>query len=617
MTAETKKNPEEEKKVGVYICRCGGNISDHVDIARLAENVKCIQGVVVTHTNTFMCSDPGQALILEDIQNGKINRVVVASCAPSLHELTFRSAIQRAQMNPYLYEHANIREQVSWVHHGDKATQKATTLVAAAVAKARELSPLAPVRVDAHPHATVIGAGVAGLRAALDLSRRGLRVALVEKSSYLGGRAAKLTRLYPTGDSAESVVHSLAEAVVRDPNITVLTNMVVGAHDGYVGNFTLTLRARPEPDSAGAPPGGTYLPFAGYYHPLQQQSTAETTLRTGVVILATGFRPYTPAHGEYGYLALPGVMTLPEFLEETGRHPSHGPLLTVKGRPIKRLAFIHCVGSRHIPGIHEETQDGRLNEYCSRTCCAAVLRTAVEIRENHSQTHVFDYHRDIRTYGRGQETIYEKASAHKVLFFRFEPEAAPVVEPSSSGRHPLRIRVRDTLTFGEELLAEVDLVVLAVGMEARPIAPLVEMMKLPTGMDRFLQEVHPKLRPVEVAVNGILLAGTSQAPMDIGEACTAAQAAAAKAAVLLGKGYVELDPYVAEVDSTMCQGHGRCAAACPVEGALTLSGPQAEVNPALCTGCGICVAECPQNAIDVKGWTLTQYEKMVDAIAAA
>jgi heterodisulfide reductase subunit A len=241
----------------------------------------------------------------------------------------------------------------------------------------------------------------------------------------------------------------------------------------------------------------------------------------------------------------------------------------------------------------------------------------VEIRENHPQTHVLDYYRDIRTYGRGQEEYYEKASENNVLFFRYEPDAPPVIEPCSGGSHPLRIRVNDTLTFGEELFAEVDLVVLAVGMEAHPIPSLVEMMKLPTGMDGFLQEVHPKLRPVEVANTGILLAGTCQAPMDIGEACAAAQASAAKAATLLGKGFVELDPYVAEVDHAKCNGHGNCKAVCPVEGAVTLTKKVAEINPALCTGCGICVAECPERAIDIKGWTLKQYEEMVDAIVAA
>jgi heterodisulfide reductase subunit A len=615
MTSEKDNERREEKRVGVYICHCGGNISDHVDVARLAENVKNLQGVAVSHTNAFMCSDPGQELIQKDITSGKINRVVVASCAPSLHEITFRGAIKRARMNPYLYEHANIREQVSWVHHGEKATDKATALVAAAIAKARELEPLESVRVEARNHATVIGGGVAGMRAALDLSRRGIRVTLIEKRAYLGGHTAKLTTLYPTGASAESIIRTLAEAVDNDAGIDVLTCTEVTGFEGYVGNFTL--KVNPSRACAADIAAGTYAALCGYRPHSTFKEEPEFTIRTGTVVMATGFRPYMPGHGEFGFLKRPDVMTLPEFLEETAKTPSKGEALTVKGRAIKRMAFIHCVGSRQIPGIHEPAADGCLNEYCSRTCCSAVLRTAVEIRQRHPQTHVLDYYRDIRTYGRGQEAIYEKASENNVIFFRFEPDAPPLVESNAGGSHPLTIRVKDTLTFGEELSAEVDLVVLAVGMEAQPIPSLVEMMKLPTGMDRFLQEVHPKLRPVEVANTGILLAGTCQAPMDIGEACAAAQASAAKAATLLGKGFVELDPYVAEVIENRCSGHGNCTAVCPVQGAVTMVDNVARINPALCTGCGICVAECPQGAIDIKGWTLKQYEAMVDAIVAA
>ena len=621
MTIDNQEQEQEKKKVGVYICHCGGNISDHVSVDQLADRVKHIEGVAVTRTNMFMCSDPGQALIQEDIQSGAINRVVVASCAPSLHETTFRNAIKQAQMNPYLYEHANIREQVSWVHHGDKATDKATALVAAAVAKAGELEPLAPVQVTAKHHATVIGGGVAGMRAALDLADTGSQVTLVEKTPFLGGRVAKLNRLYPTGLAAEQIVRTLAEEVCAHDDIEVLTCSEVVGQEGFVGNFSLTLQTNPpseektSPEKADGQSG--YVPFSGYRPPGPVNALSALTRQTGAVIIATGFRPYRPFLGEYGYLSLPEVMTLPEFLEETARHPSKGETLLVNGRAVRRMAFIHCVGSRQIPGIDEPAADGTMNEYCSRTCCSAVLQAAVEIREAFPQTQVLDYYRDIRTYGRYQEAYYEKASENRVLFLRFEPDAPPQVERSSSGRYPLRVRVRDTLTFGEELSADVDLVVLAVGMEAQPIPSLVEMMKLPTGLDRFLQEVHPKLRPVEVATHGIMLAGTCQAPMDTGEAGAAAQAAAAKVAALLGKGVVELDPYVAEIDPELCQGHGSCATVCPVEGALTLVDGKARINAALCTGCGICVAQCPESAINIKGWSLTQYECMVDAIAAA
>jgi heterodisulfide reductase subunit A len=605
----------EEKKVGVYICHCGGNISDHVDVARVAENVANLTSVTVTRTNMFMCSDPGQELIREDIQNGRINRVVVASCAPSLHELTFRGAIKRAGMNPFLYDHANIREQVSWVHHGEKATAKATRLVAAAIAKAKNLKPLEPIRVDAVSHATVIGGGVAGMRSALDLSRRGIRVTLVEKSSYLGGQTARLDRLAPTNDTAENVVRSLGEAVLADPGITVHGCSHIVSCDGYVGNFKLTVQESAQGSAMAAHQPGAWVPFNGLYIG-DADRDRRWAIDTGAIVLATGLRPYGPAQGEFGFADFPQVITLPEFIRRMAGQNNGDPVLTMAGRKIRRVAFIHCVGSRQIPGINEPKADDRLNEYCSRTCCSAILQAAIELRRRHSETRVFEYYRDIRTYGRGHEEYYEQAAKQNVLFFRYEPESPPTVERPDNNDFPLRIRVRDTLTFGEELTTEVDLVVLGVGIEAGPIPELVEMMKLPVGTDGFLQEVHPKLRPVELANTGILLAGTCQAPMDIGETCSAAQAAAAKTAALLVKGHVELDPYVAEVDADRCTGHGRCAEVCPVEGAVRIVDGKGVVNPALCNGCGICVGECPVQAIDVNGWTLRQYEQMVDAIVA-
>jgi heterodisulfide reductase subunit A len=622
MASEHDNTAQRPERVGVYICHCGGNISDHVDVGRVAEEVKKIPGVVVAQTNMFMCSDPGQQLIQEDIQSGKVDRVVVASCAPSLHELTFRSAIKRAGVSPYLYEHANIREQVSWVHDGQKATRKAATLVAAAVAKARNLEPLTPIRVEARRHATVIGGGVAGLRSALDLARRGIAVTLIEKTPFLGGQVARLDQLVPTGETGEAVIRELGAAVLNERRIEICTCTEVTGFEGYVGNFKLKLSRRPPEDVPAAEAAGSYLPFSGLYPAAVPSEGREWVLETGVIVFATGFQPYGPQEGEYGYLKHPEVITLPELIRHMAAEPAPGRCLVVGGREIRRVAFIHCVGSRQIPGIHEPGPDGRLNEYCSRTCCSATLAAAVRIRESFPGTHVFEYYRDIRSYGRGQEDYYDRASSANVIFFRYEPEAPPVVERTPGKNHPLRVRVRDTLTFGEELTAEVDLVVLSVGMEPSPIGDLVEAMKLPVGVDRFLQEVHPKLRPVEVANTGILLAGTCQAPMDVGEACSAAQAAAAKGTSLLIKGYVELDPFVAEVTPERCAGHGLCAEVCPIEGAIRLTAAagqsrQARVNPALCTGCGICVPECPENAIEINGWTLKQYEEMVDAIVAA
>ena len=632
---EKESEMQSERKVGVYVCRCGGNISDHVDVEKVCEQASKIPGVVVARQDMFMCSDPGQDLIIEDLKNGTIDRVVVASCAPDLHEMTFRSAITRADGNPYIYEHANIREQVSWVHHGDAATDKATRLVGAATAKAKQLKPLDPIRVEAKQHATVIGGGIAGLRAAKDLATRGLEVALIEKSPFLGGRAAQLDRVAPTGERVSDLISEVAQEVLNEAGITVYTCSRVTDFKGYVGDFKLRFERQP-PESAedqdkikemseSGKGFGEYIHFVGVCPAAIPEKGEEFTIETGVIVVATGFKPYVPRKGEYGYGENEEVITLPELIRIMAEDQNDTDCLEVKGKKIKSVAMIHCVGSRLIPGVHEEDETGYLNEYCSRTCCGATLHTTNLIRETYQGTRVFDFYRDIRTYGRGQEELYERASKNKVLFLRFEAAEAPVVETNSgSNGYPLSVKVKDSLTFGEEIEVPVDLVVLAVGMEPNNVSDLVEMMKLPVGADRFLQEVHPKLRPVELSVLGIFLAGTCQAPFDIGESSAAASGAAVKAAALLSRGYVELDPFVAEVDLEKCTGTGACVEACLVPGALSLvemgvvgeKVQRVQVNPALCTGCGACVAVCPENAINVKGWTLRQYEAMVDMIVS-
>ncbi len=635
MSDEKKQEQiKEEPRVGVYICHCGGNISDHVDVDEVRKRAESIPGVTVARQNMFMCSDPGQEMIANDIKEGKINRVVVASCAPHLHELTFRNTIERAGANPYLYDHANIREQVSWVHHGEPATEKAIRLIAAAVGKAKNLKELKPIRVDAKRHVTVLGGGVAGLRAAIDLSGRGFKVTLVEKSPFLGGQTAQLDILVPTGEKASDLIQELANAVMNNPDITIYTCAHVTSYSGYVGNFKIGIERRPPEEKEDiekleqfknyGSEKGKFIPFAGVFPMDLPQKKEEVSWDTGAIVFATGFRTYQPKEGEYGFGKYAEVITLPQLIRYMAEENSEGPFLTINGKKIRRVAMIHCVGSRQIPGIHEPDENGNLNEYCSRVCCSATLQAASLIRERYPMTYVFEYYRDIRTYGRGQEEYYERASQNNVVFFRFEPEEPPRVQRMNytDTDYPLKVTVKDTLTFGEEITAEVDLVVLAVGIMPNNISHLIEMMKLPVGADQFLLEVHPKLRPVEVANTGIMLAGTCQAPMDVGEACAAAQAASAKASNLLTRGYVELDPFVAEVTMDKCTGCELCVKACPIEGAINMveveeagkKVKKAEINPALCTGCGICVGECPENAVDINGWTLKQYEAMVDAI---
>ncbi|MCK4768405.1 MAG: CoB--CoM heterodisulfide reductase iron-sulfur subunit A family protein, partial [Desulfobacula sp.] len=303
---------------------------------------------------------------------------------------------------------------------------------------------------------------------------------------------------------------------------------------------------------------------------------------------------------------------------------STGSILEVNGKRIRNIVMIHCVGSRQIPGIHQPKEGGKLNEYCSRTCCTAMLNASNQIRENFPETSIYEMYRDIRTYGRGQEELYNQASVNKVVFMRYEADAQPEVSISSSPDYPLLVKVKDSLTFNEQMDVPADLVVLATGIEPDDVSGLASMMKLPIGTDKFLLEVHPKLRPVEFPITGIYLAGTCQAPMDAGEACNAAGAAAVKASALLSKGYIELDPFVAEVNLDKCQGQGACIEACLKEGALNLvevdidgkTVKRAQVTAAMCLGCGACAAVCPEKAIDINGWALKQYEDMVDAIVS-
>lgn len=598
MSENNSDQTPENEKIGVYICYCGGNISDHVDVEEVRNRAEKMPGVTVARTNMFMCSDPGQEMIIDDLQTGKINRVVVASCAPSLHELTFRGAVERAGCNPFIYEHANIREQVSWVHDGDPATDKASLLVAAAAAKANLLKPLKPVRVEAKRHTTVIGGGLAGIKTAIDIAEKGIEVSIIEKSSILGGQLNNLDRLAPFGDKASDMLKELLAQVSSNKSITVHTNCKIEDVKGYVGNFSLDI-------------------IKG-----SDNNKTKVKIDTGAIVMATGSVLYTPFKGEFGFGRHREVITLQDLIYILKENKSSGSALEFNGRRIKNMVMIHCVGSRQIPGIHQPKENGRLNEYCSRVCCSSMLNASNQIREKFPDTVIYEMYRDIRTYGRGQEELYNKASVNKVVFMRYEADAQPEVSESSNPDYPLQVKIKDTLTFNEEFDVPADLVVLATGVEADDISALASMMKLPVGTDNFLLEVHPKLRPVELPVTGIFLAGTCQAPMDSGETCNAAGAAAVKASALLGKGYIELDPFVAEVNADKCRGHGLCVDACIKEGVLELVdvdidgeiNKKAQVNAAMCLGCGACAAVCPEQAIDINGWALRQYEDMVDAI---
>mgnify|MGYP003970049041 FL=1 len=593
---------ERNQNIGVYICYCGGNISDHVDVEEVRNRVEKMPGVAVARTEMFMCSDPGQEMIIEDLKSGKIDRVVVASCAPSLHETTFRDAIKRAGSNPFIYEHANIREQVSWVHHGDTATDKASVLIASATAKAKLLKPLEPIRVEAKKHTTIIGGGVAGIKTALDIAQKGIEVTLIEKAPILGGQLNNLDRLAPFGEKASDILQELLDQILNHKGITIHTDCKIEDVTGYVGNFSLDIVTKPDNNNI----------------------NKKITIDTGAIVMATGSVSYTPFDGEYGFGRHKEVITLKDLIHILKENLSSGTALEVNGKCIKNMVMIHCVGSRQIPGIHQPKENGQLNEYCSRTCCAAMLNASNQIRANFPETGIYEMYRDIRTYGRGQEELYNQASKNKVVFMRYDADAQPEITLGSSSDYPLLVKIKDSLTFNEQMEVPADLVVLATGIEPDDVSGLASIMKLPIGTDKFLLEVHPKLRPVEFPITGVFLAGTCQAPMDVGEACNAAGAAAVKASALLSKNYIELDPFVAQVDTDRCQGHGACVEACLKEGALELIEvniegkihKKAQITAAMCLGCGACAAVCPEKAIDINGWALKQYEDMVDAIVS-
>jgi heterodisulfide reductase subunit A len=658
----------EEVRVGVYTCKCGGNIGDVVRCEAVAQALGQLEDVVVSRTDMSMCSDAGQALIEEDIKEKGVNRVVVGACAPSLHEQTFRGALARGGLNPYFYHHVGIREQDSWVHHDDPdgATEKAVRLMAAGVAKARLLDPLEPIRLEAQKHALVIGGGVAGLRAAWDIARRGIKVTLIERSPFLGGRMAQLETVFPSGGSARELLDELIENVVAHPDITIYTQAELVGVKGYVGDFTVQIRQQSRGISDDIAEAASeacdvevpdefnyglsnrkviYRTYDGCFPPtpavdwdnysdgcvrldgrvLHLENKPKTfELEVGAVVVATGFRPYEPHHGEYGYGLFPEVMTLPKFIRLLALN-SEGQELAWREHPVRNIALIHCVGSRQLDGLNEPQTDGRVNDYCSRVCCTAALHVASDLRERFPEINLFDIYEDIRTYGRGHEQYYTLSSQNMVRFLRFHDDELPVVTAAPpEDDYPLIVRVKDYLTWGEEMEVPVDLVVLAVGMMPNPIEDITRLLKIAPGTDRFLLEVHPKLRPVETAVPGVLLAGTAQGPMNIQESCAAASAAASKVAVLLSQGQVELEPFVARVNPERCNGSGQCLDVCQYEDAITLetfsvngsTAQRAVVTPANCAGCGSCVSACPNQAIDLQGWTLEQYEAMVDALTA-
>ncbi|MEW6425251.1 MAG: CoB--CoM heterodisulfide reductase iron-sulfur subunit A family protein [Bacillota bacterium] len=579
-----------ERKLGVYICHCGGNISDCVDVERVRSAAAAEPGVAVAKTALFACSDATQQEMVQDIREQGLGGLVVASCSPKLHLFTFRETAKRAGLNPYQYTQVNIREQCSWTHRDDPAgaTEKAVRLVRGGIAKTKLTQPLEPIVVETVPGVLVIGAGIAGLRAAVGLADLGLSVLLVEKAPEPGGRVAGMGKMYPQGKTGRELINELVEEVRKRERINLFTNAELEAKAGSIGDFQVKIRV-----------GGGDADRTG---------GEVVTARVGSIIVATGFDPYRPAPGEYGY-GMTGVVTLPEFRELLDG-AGDGPLF-YRGKAIQVIVYIYCVGSRQEPG---QKPDGeKVNRYCSRYCCSAAVHAALLTREKNPSVRQFHLCRDVRTYGKF-ELLYDQAMKGGSVFLKFPGDEPPVVEQQGNGR--LKVTVRDLLTWGERLALEADLVVLVTGMVPRENGRLVDLLKIPLGRDGFFNEIHPKLRPVETVVGGVFICGAAQGPKNSTESVASALAAVTQSAALLKKGYVELEPLIASVNPELCTWCAQCAKACPYAAIEQAQGEEKEVarvNRALCKGCGGCVPACPAGALDLQGYTDAQIRAMIDA----
>ena len=644
-----------KKKTGVFVCHCGINIAGTVDVKKMAKDLAKHPDVEHSEDYVYMCSDPGQNLIIDSIKEKGLDKVVVACCSPTLHETTFRNAAKSAGINEFQCEIANIREQCSWVHKDmDKATEKATKIARSAVERVQGNESLEPISIPVTRRALVIGGGIAGIQAALDMANSGYEVVLVERSPSVGGHMIQLSETFPTLDCSQCILTPKMVEVSKHPKIKLLTYSEVQEVSGYVGNFKVKILKKPtyvDPEKCTlcdectkVCPVVTSNEFdlgltgrRAIYIPFPQAIPATYTLdikncpgllpiacgkcadvcepeaidydmkpevieeEVGAIVVATGYDLYEKENlPEYGYGRYPDVLDGLQFerlLSASG--PTQGKILRPSDhKEPKEVVFIQCAGSRD-PELH--------CAYCSKICCMYTAKHAMLYKHHVRDGQAYIFYIDIRSGGKGYEEFVQRAVEEDgVVYLR--GKVAKIFEEKGK----IKVWGVDTLS-GKAIEIDADMVVLATATRPSDGAEeLAKKLKIALDKDGFLAEAHPKLKPVESVTAGMFLAGAAQAPKDIPEVVAQASGAAAKAIAILSQERLFHSPNVAKVNLNLCTGCGMCVDVCPYE-AISLKDGKAEVNEVLCEGCGTCQATCLRAAIAVKNLTPAQVHEMITA----
>jgi heterodisulfide reductase subunit A len=651
-----------DEKIGVYICHCGTNIARTVDCKAVADYARALPNVTVARDYQYTCSDPGQEMIKKDIRELGLTRVVVASCSPLMHEPTFRRAVGDAGLNPFLFQMANIREQCSWITEDrELATARAKAIVGAAVTRVQFNEPLQVQKVPVNPNVLIVGGGITGIEAALQIADSGKRVYLVEKEPTIGGYMAKFDKTFPTLDCAACILTPKMVSVGQHPNIELMSYSDVTDFSGYVGNFTAKIRRKPryvnEEKCNGCGQCEQKCPLSvpsefdcglgkrkAIYKPFQQavpsipvidrehclyfmkkicrvcekfcpkgaidfeQKEDFIDVQVGSVILATGFDLFDASRiKEYCYGRLPNVITSIEFERLThASGPTGGRILLKNGKTPTNVAIVHCVGSR----------DQNYNEYCSRVCCMYSLKTSHLVHEK-TDAKVYEYYIDMRAAGKGYEEFYKRLLREDITFVRGRVAEITDVAQDPSEKGKLVVVAEDTL-LGIVRRTPVDMVILSLGLEPRKDAQqLSHIFRISRSKDGFFLEKHPKLAPVSTAADGMFIAGSCQGPKDIPESVAQGAAAAANVLSLIDRKEIELEPTIALISDESCSGCKICIGLCPYNAiAFDDVTNRAVITAALCKGCGVCVAACPSGAIEQQNFTNRQLIAEVEAICA-